>query len=52
MPKKNRPGDGAHAKGVRGGRLYAAYAASDTEGEPVVEKVKSLVSRALKLSRS
>ncbi len=51
MSKKNKPGDGSHGKGVKGGRLYAAYAESDTVDAPVVEKVKSLIDRTVKLSR-
>ncbi|WP_165956487.1 hypothetical protein [Kribbella antibiotica] len=52
MSKKNKPGDGSHGKGVKGGGLYAAYAESDTTDETVVEKVKALVDRTVKLRRS
>ncbi|MFI5708987.1 hypothetical protein [Kribbella sp. NPDC051620] len=51
MSKKNKPGDGSHGKGVKGGKLDAAYAETDTCDTPVVEKVKSLIDRTVKLSR-
>lgn len=53
MAKQSKPGDGTHAKGVRGGSLYAAYLAEPGAApQPAVEKAKAIIVRAVRIGRS